>query len=99
MVTRTGPYHRGELEVQRRIGVHEEAERVGRIISPTLTALVARLMAGHQLAVAASLDREGRVWASLLTGPAGFLRPVDERLMLVESQPHPFDPLARNLDP
>jgi hypothetical protein len=95
---RAGPYHAGEIEVQRRAGVREEAGRVGRMVSPTLTATAARLMAGHRLAVAASLDSDGRVWASLLTGPAGFLRPVDERLMLIESRPRPSDPLARNLE-
>jgi hypothetical protein len=94
---RRGPYHAGELEVQRRAGVQEEAGRVGRIVSPTLTGSVARLMAAHRLAVAASLDEDSRVWASLLTGPAGFLHPVDARLMLVESHPRPTDPLARNL--
>lgn len=92
-----GPYHRGELEMQRLAGVSEEARRVGRILSPVLTDAAARLMAGHRLAVAASLDRDSWVWASLLTGPPGFLRPVDERLMLIESTPIPSDPLARNL--
>lgn len=95
--SRRGPYHPGELEVQRRAGVREDAERVGRIVSPTLTAAAAHLMAGLRLAVAASLDDRGSVWASLLTGPPGFLRPVDERLMLVESRPRLTDPLARNL--
>jgi predicted pyridoxine 5'-phosphate oxidase superfamily flavin-nucleotide-binding protein len=95
---REGPYHAGEIEVQRRAGVREEAERVGRIVSPTLTAAAARMMAVQRLAVAASLDETSRVWASLLTGPAGFLRPVDERLMLIESHPRPTDPLARNLE-
>jgi len=94
---RNSPYHTGEVEVQRRAGVREEAERVGRIVSPTLTGPAARLMAGHRLAVAASLDETSRVWASLLTGPAGFLRPVDERLMLIASHPRPADPLAINL--
>jgi hypothetical protein len=97
VTTRRGPYHAGEVEVQRRAGVREEAERVGRIVSPTLTGAAARLMTGHRLAVAASLDEDARVWASLLTGPPGFLRPVDERLMLIAIHPRPSDPLARNL--
>ncbi len=95
---RTGPFHAGEVEVQRRAGVRAEAERVGRIVSPILTGAAARLMADIRLAVAASVDDRSRVWASLLTGPPGFLRPVDEQLMLIESQPHPSDHLARNLE-
>lgn len=95
---RRGLYHPGEVEVQRRAGVREEADRVGRIVSPTLTGAAARLIGVHRLAVAASLDEGFRVWASLLTGPPGFLRPVDERLMLIESRPRRSDPLARNLE-
>lgn len=95
---RRGPYHPGEVEVQRRAGAREEADRAGRIVSPTLAAAAMRLMAEHRLVVAASLDEGSRVWASLLTGPPGFLRPVDERLMLIESQPRRSDPLARNLE-
>lgn len=95
---RSSPYHPGEMEVQRRAGAREEADRVGRIVSPILTPTASRLMSTHRLAVAASLDEESRVWASLLTGPRGFLRPVDEKLMLLESHPREFDPLARNLE-
>jgi hypothetical protein len=54
-------------------------------------------MAGHRLAVAASLDEDSWVWASFLTGPPGFLRPVDEHLVLIESIPLPSDPLPHNL--
>lgn len=92
------PYHPGEIEVQRRAGVLREAERVGRIIGSTLTPTVARLMSTHRLVVAASLDGASRVWVSLLTGPRGFLRPLDETLMLIESHPGPLDPLGRNLE-
>jgi hypothetical protein len=95
---RKGPYHAGEIDVQRRAGVREDAERVGRIVSPTLTGAAVRLMADHRLAVAATLDEDSRAWASLLTGPPGFLCPVDERLMLIERLPRPSDPLARNLE-
>src|SRR5512145_2344354 len=94
---RKAPFHPGEVEIQDRAGVREEAEHLGRTISPVLTEKVALLMAQHQLVVAASLDAGSRVWASLLTGSPGFLRPVDERLLLVERLPHPADPLARNL--
>lgn len=83
--------------MQRRAGVLAEADHVGRGVYATLPETVERLMAGHRLAVAASLDERGRVWASLLQGPPGFLRRVDERLMLIESHPAPFDPLRRNL--
>ncbi len=97
VAVRRAPFHPGEVEIQRRAGVRDEAERLGRTITPFLTDGAARLMTKHRLAVAASLDADSRVWASLLTGPSGFLRPIDDRLLLIERLPHPADPLAQNL--
>jgi predicted pyridoxine 5'-phosphate oxidase superfamily flavin-nucleotide-binding protein len=47
--------------------------------------------------VAASLDAEGRVWASLLAGPTGFLSAADAGRLFVTAQPIPGDPLGPNL--
>jgi uncharacterized protein len=47
--------------------------------------------------VAASLDATGRPWASLLTGPAGFVRAIDERLLGIAVAPDAGKPLADNL--
>src|SRR3954452_10862026 len=63
-------FHSGERAVQRRAGVEEDARAVGRGIGRTLTPAIARFLARQRLAVAASLDDRGRVWASLLAGTA-----------------------------
>jgi predicted pyridoxine 5'-phosphate oxidase superfamily flavin-nucleotide-binding protein len=49
------------------------------------------------MAVAASLDERGRPWASLLTGPAGFIEAADEKQLRLAVAPAPDDPLAANL--
>ena len=49
------------------------------------------------MAVAASLDPRGRPWASLLTGPPGFIEAVDAHLLRVSASPPADDPLAANL--
>jgi hypothetical protein len=90
-------FHPGEREVQRRAGVAEEARSVGRIIGRALTPPVARFLARQRLAVASSLDGGGRVWASLLTGPAGFLAPAGPERLRIAAAPAPHDPLATNL--
>jgi predicted pyridoxine 5'-phosphate oxidase superfamily flavin-nucleotide-binding protein len=67
-----GPFHAGELEVQRRAGVREVADRVGRIIAPGLPREVGfRLLPGFRFAVAATVDEEGRPRATPLTGRPG----------------------------
>ena len=93
----SSPFHPGEREVQRRAGLIEEASSVGGIIARDLTPAIARFLARQRLAVAASLDAGGRVWASLLTGPAGFLAPAGPQRLRIAVSPIAGDPLGENL--
>ena len=92
-----GPFHAGEREIQRRAGVLEEADAVGRTLRSTLPDGFERFLGRQRLAVASSLDQGGRVWASLLTGPPGFLQRVDPQLLRIAAQPMAADPLADDL--
>jgi predicted pyridoxine 5'-phosphate oxidase superfamily flavin-nucleotide-binding protein len=90
-------FHAGEREVQRRAGVADEASAVGRIVGRTVSPPAARFLAHQRLAVAASLDSDGRVWASLLAGPVGFVSAPDPRHLHIGVPPIPGDPLGANL--
>src|SRR5262245_3232674 len=68
----SGPFHSGEIAVQRRTGVAEEARAVGAIVSGAVSPAVARFLRDQRLAIMGSLDARGRPWASVATGPAGF---------------------------
>lgn len=92
-----GPFHAGEIEIQRRAGVRESARRVGRIIADGLPEGIEELLASHRLAVAASVDGHGRVHASVLDGPAGFLERVDGELLRVVARLPAASALARDL--
>jgi predicted pyridoxine 5'-phosphate oxidase superfamily flavin-nucleotide-binding protein len=92
-----GPFHAGEIEVQARLGAREDAERVGRIIASAIPPTARSFLARQRMAVAASLDEQGRPWASLLIGPAGFIEAADDRLLRIASTPSPDDPLTVNL--
>ena len=83
--------------MQRRAGVVEDARRVAAIIAPGLPAGAEAFLARQRLAVAATLEPGGRVWASLLTGPPGFLAPVGEDLLRIDARRIPGDPLLENL--
>lgn len=83
--------------MQRRAGVAEEARRVAAIIAPGLPAGAAPFLARQRIAVAATLEPGGRVWASLLSGPPGFLSPVGEDLLRIGARWIPGDPLLANL--
>jgi len=93
----SSPFHPGEREVQRRAGLTEEASSVGGIIARDLSPAIARFLARQRLVVAASLDAGGRVWASLLTGPAGFLSPAGPQRLRITAAPIAGDPLRENL--
>ena len=92
-----GPYHPGEIELQSRAGVTEQARKVGRAIGSSVPKGIAPFLARQRFAVAGSVDAAGRVWASPLTGPAGFLDVVDPQLLRLATRPLPGDPLADDI--
>ena len=93
----SSPYHAGELEVQARAGVLESASKIGRSIRDAVP-LSARWFLGEQrMAVLATVDDQGAVWASLVSGEAGFIEVLDERTLRIAATPSPGDPLAGNL--
>jgi len=91
------PYHAGELAVQARAGVQESARRIGNGIRSSIPAAAQEFLRGQPMLVVASLDADGQVWASLITGPPGFIRALDERTVLIEAGPAEGDPLGDNL--
>jgi predicted pyridoxine 5'-phosphate oxidase superfamily flavin-nucleotide-binding protein len=92
-----GRYHAGERAAQRRAGVADEAEAVGRIVGDSMSPAVARFLRDQRLAIAASLDAAGRPWASILSGPMGFLQATDETLLRIDARPADDDPLTENV--
>lgn len=93
-----GPYHEGELEVQRRAGVAANAERVGRIIRREIPEVAQAFAAERRFVILGAADLEGRVWATILHGEQGFLSvPADDRLR-IDARPGRGDPLASAFD-
>jgi predicted pyridoxine 5'-phosphate oxidase superfamily flavin-nucleotide-binding protein len=86
-------YHAGELEVQRLMGQAEIAVRVGRMIRTEIPAAAAAFLVEQPMIVLAATDDAGRVWASLVTGPAGFVHPDDDQTISLDALPVPGDPL------
>ncbi len=90
-------FHEGEREIQAQAGVQIMAQRVGRGIHPTIPPAAEGFLLEQIMAVAGTVDREGNVWASLLSGEPGFLNPLDEHTLLIEATPAAGDPLLDNL--
>lgn len=88
------PFHEGELELQRRAGVEGDAARVGRIIRDAVPEVAADFLAEQPMLVVGWRDGEGRVRASLLTGPPGFARAPEPRLVEVDGPLSPSGPVG-----
>jgi hypothetical protein len=95
------PFHRGEIAMQTQAGVRESARRVGGIVGDAISEGFADFLSEVRLAGIGAEDTQGRLWATLLTGPEGFLQahgPVDARdQLLVGSLPVSGDALATRL--
>ncbi|BFV58109.1 pyridoxamine 5'-phosphate oxidase family protein [Kitasatospora sp. CMC57] len=87
-------FHPGERAVQDRAGVRDRAEHVGRGIGSVIPAVAARFLSDRRTIVVGAADHEGRVWASMLSGPAGFLATEGASTLAVAARPVPGDPLA-----
>lgn len=92
-------YHEGEIAVQRRAGVRDRAEEMAGMVGASVPASeeVRALVDDQPHAVVASVDREGNVWTSFLTGRSGFIDVLDDRTVRFGADPVDGDPLADHL--
>jgi predicted pyridoxine 5'-phosphate oxidase superfamily flavin-nucleotide-binding protein len=90
-------YHSGELEVQARAGVLESAGKIGRSIRDALPPAAQQFLREQRVVIVATVDGQGAVWASLLSGAAGFIEGLDERALRIAATPNRGDPLGENL--
>ncbi|MBT2231239.1 pyridoxamine 5'-phosphate oxidase family protein [Nonomuraea sp. NEAU-A123] len=84
--------HPGEVAVQRRAGVRG-GELGSSRTRPEIPEVAAAFLRQQRLLVAGAADDLGRLWASVLTGPAGFASPEDDRTIVVRALPGAPDPL------
>ena len=90
-------YHEGEREAQARAGVAVAAARLEGLPKAEIPPAARDFLAGQTLAIVASADAEGRMWASPLTGAPGFLAAADERTLIARGRPAAGDPLFANV--
>ena len=92
------PFHPGEQEVQRRVGVRSQVERAGRnMIREQMPDQHRELFEALPLLVVGSMDATGHVWASLLAGAPGFVRSPSPKLLQIHARPAQGDPLREQL--
>jgi uncharacterized protein len=91
-------FHAGELEVQERAGVRAQAAEVGEIIGDFVPDQARTFLANRRMAVLGTVARrDGRVWASVVTGEPGFISVPEPHTIRISSLPPGGDPLRENL--
>lgn len=97
--TESDVYHAGEVAVQRRAGVRDQAAELAGMVDRAVpdSEDVRGLVAGQPHAVVTSVDRDGRIWVSFLTGRPGFITVEDEQTVRFGADPVAGDPLADHL--
>lgn len=83
-----GPFHRGELWVQERAGTRAAARRVGGMVRREIAPPIAAFLETARVAAVGAVDVQGRVWASLVVGPDGFLSPAEGDGQTIPSRLH-----------
>lgn len=93
------PFHAGERAAQARAGAAEQGERLARGIRDFMPDQHRELFTKLPFVLLGSLDEQGRPWASLLTGDAGFVSSPSPRALVVAARPLPGDALRAGLRP
>jgi ferredoxin-NADP reductase/MOSC domain-containing protein YiiM/predicted pyridoxine 5'-phosphate oxidase superfamily flavin-nucleotide-binding protein len=92
------PFHRGEKEIQSRLGIQEKMEEKGRrVIRDHMPEQNLEFFAQLPLLMIGTVDACGRPWASVLAGKPGFVRAIDRRKLEVRARPIYGDPLNKAL--
>ena len=88
------PFHAGEQAVQDRLGVRKDIELWARnVIREFLPEEHRDFYSAQPFVVAAARDRGGRPWATLLTGPPGFIHSPDPQTLMIGARPNAGDAL------
>lgn len=90
-------YHSGELAIQGKAGVSEQARNASLLIHEQIPKIAREFLSRQRMAILSTRDAGGSVWASALTGKPGFMQAVDSKTVEIDARPTAGDPLAANL--
>lgn len=93
-------FHDGELLVQKRAGVLDDARRVGQMLRSAIPPAARAFLAERRFVVLCAATVADRVWASILVGQPGFLESSEDgRRLHVSAVARSEDPIAPAIRP
>jgi predicted pyridoxine 5'-phosphate oxidase superfamily flavin-nucleotide-binding protein len=94
MTKAISPFHAGEQAIQRLAGVRDRIELKGRaVIRDYMPEQHRAFFAALPFMVVGLADQNGHPWATILSGPPGFMNSANENLLTINAWLDPGDPL------
>jgi uncharacterized protein len=94
----SSPFHKGEIEAQKKIGVDKEIETFARrAVRPYMPDQHRQFFSQLPIVYVGHVDEQGWPWATALAGHPGFLTSSDPQILEVASIPSDHDPLSIGL--
>jgi len=87
------PFHAGERQVQERLGVRDIEDWARKVVRPYMPDEHRIFHTSLPFLVAGAMDSQGRPWATLLSGPDGFVTSPDSRSLVLDGVSLDGDPL------
>lgn len=93
------PFHPGEVEIQRSLGVADRMEQFGRrVIRDHMPDQHREFFAQLPFVVMGAVDAAGDTWVTLLAGQPGFMSSPDPKTLAFSLPLDPHDPASATLD-
>ncbi|MCP5000204.1 MAG: FAD-binding oxidoreductase, partial [Hyphomicrobiales bacterium] len=81
------PFHAGEQTVQEKLGVRDIEHWARQVVRDRLPEQHRAFHTALPFLVVAARDGEGRPWATILTGPDGFVSSPDPQSLVINARP------------
>lgn len=100
MTSDVSPFHKGELAVQKRMGVRDQvAPFAARVIRDHMPDQHRIFYNSLPLIFVGAVDKSGWPWATVMVGEAGFMTSPDPQRLNVQASLSPDDPLRKAIVP
>jgi len=98
-IEKPSPWHRGEIEMQRSVGVDERMDGIGRrVIRDFLLDQHREFFPQLPFLVVGSVDPAGAPWATIAAGQPGFITSPDIHTLAVKAVRQPSDPADAGME-
>lgn len=94
----SSPFHKGERIVQNRLGVRGIEVWASQVVRDYLPEQHREFHTNQPFLVVSGRDAQDRPWATLLTGPDGFVTSPDPRSLVIQARPVSGDALEQGFE-